>query len=110
MRSPLPNGRIDGVDRAAASRLPGVVDVFVAGDLPAGAEIRNDRLTGVRPTTVPPLAVGVVRSIGEPVAAVVATELAIAEDAAELVRVDYDPLEPVGTLEQAEAGAEGAAR
>lgn len=101
VRAPVPHARITGIDRAAASRLPGVVDVFVAEDLPAGTEIRNERLPGARPTTVEPLAADVVRSIGEPVAAVVATELGIAEDAAELVVVDYDPLEAVGTLEQA---------
>jgi len=78
--------------------------------LPRLEEIANDRLAGVRRTTVRPPAIDVVRSIGEPVAAVVATEPAIAEDAVESVRVDYDPLEPVGTLERAEAGAEGAAR
>lgn len=87
------------MDRATASRVPGVVCVLVAEDLPADAAIRNDRLTGVRPT-IPPLAADIVRSIGEPVAAVVATELAVAEDPAELIRVDYDPLEPVGTLER----------
>jgi len=52
VRAPLPHARITGIDRTAASRLPGVVDVFVAGDLPAGANIRNERLPGVRPTTV----------------------------------------------------------
>jgi carbon-monoxide dehydrogenase large subunit len=104
VRSPLPHARVIGIDRTAASRLPGVVDVLVAGDLPADAAIRNDRLASVRPTTVRALADDVVRSIGEPVAAVVATKPAIAEDAAELVRVDYAPLAAVGTLEQAEAG------
>lgn len=101
VRASLPHARIAGIDRAAASRVPGVVDVFVAGDLPAGAEIRNERLPGVRPTTVEALAADGVRSIGESVAAVVATQLGIAQDAAELVRVDYQPLEAVGTLEQA---------
>lgn len=104
VRSPHPHARIAGVDVTAAAHLPGVVDVLVAADLPPGAFIRNDRLPGVRPTTVPPLAADVVRSVGEPVAAVVATDVAIAEDAAELVVVEYDPLEPVGTLEGAEAG------
>jgi carbon-monoxide dehydrogenase large subunit len=104
VRSPLPHARITDVDIAAA-RLPGVVDVLVASDLPEDATIRNDRLAGVRPTAVPALASGVVRSIGEPGAAAIATDGAIAEDAAELVRVTYDPLESVGTLEQASTGA-----
>ena len=104
VRSPLPHARIDDLDVAAAVRLPGVVDVLVASDLPPGAAIRNDRLPGVRPTAVHALASQVVRYVGEPIAAVLATDVAIAEDAAELIRVDYDPLQPVGTLEQAHVG------
>lgn len=104
VRSPLPHARITDVDVAAAARHPGVVDVLLAADLPPDATIRNDRLPDVRPTAVPTLASEVVRAIGEPVAAVIATSVATAMDATELVRVDYDPVEPVGTLEQAFAG------
>lgn len=104
VRSQLPHARVTDVDVAAAARHPGVVGVVLAADLPLGATIRNDRLPSVRPTEVRALASGIVRSIGEPIAAVLAADVASVEDAAELVRVDYDPLEPVGTLEQAYAG------
>ncbi len=47
------------------------------------------------------LATDRVRLVGDPVAMVVATSRSVAEDAAELVTVDYEPLEPIATIDQA---------
>lgn len=90
VRSPLAHGRITGIETVAAAAAPGVVAVFTAADLdlPAhhGLMVLNPDLPR------PPLAVDVVRFVGEAVAVVVASTQAEAVDAAELVEVDYDPL------------------
>jgi carbon-monoxide dehydrogenase large subunit len=93
VRSIIAHGRIWGVDVREASSMPGVAAVLVASDLdlrpqpPAGNVDRSfDR---------PVLAEGLVRYVGEPVALVLAETLAQAEDAAEAVAVEIDPLPPV---------------
>jgi carbon-monoxide dehydrogenase large subunit len=98
VRSPYAHARVIGIDTAAARAVPGVVAVLTGADL----EDRAVTLTAgsiedgvVADAGHPVLARGKVRYAGEPVALVVATSRAIAEDAAELVDVDYDPLEPV---------------
>src|SRR5262245_8657895 len=97
VRSPLPRARILGIDPSAALELDGVRAVFVAADLNPG--VREAWYTIVGPDVPdsprPPLAEGEVRFVGDPVALVVATDRYIAEDAAELVAVDYDQLPPV---------------
>lgn len=106
VRSPHPHARILSVDTAAAKAAPGVVAVLVAADL--------DRvLRGAMPVapafvaekrTVPerfPLAREEACFEGEPVAIVLAESKEQAEDAAELVDVDYQPLPAVWDLEAA---------
>jgi carbon-monoxide dehydrogenase large subunit len=97
VRSPLPRARILGIDPSAALELDGVRAVFVAADLNPG--VREAWYTIVGPDVPdsprPPLAEEEVRFVGDPVALVVATDRYIAEDAAERVVVDYDPLPPV---------------
>ena len=100
VRSMMPHARLNGVDVAAAMAMPGVVAVYVAADLdlapqpPAG---------NVDPSfSREMLAREVVRFVGEPVAVVVAETFAEAEDAAELVWPDYDPLDAVSDPESAE--------
>src|SRR6478736_1575051 len=92
VRSQLAHARID-VDATAALAAPGVVGVLTGADVaalsrpfPAGIE------TGVPQYAA---AIDTVRYVGEPLAVVVATDRYVAEDAAELVEVDYDPLEAV---------------
>jgi 2-furoyl-CoA dehydrogenase large subunit len=92
VRSPFAHARINSVDAAAALELPGVLGVLTGEDVaalsrPFPAGIEND---------VPyySAAVGTARYAGEPVAVVVADSRYVAEDAAELIVVDYDPLEP----------------
>ncbi len=85
--------RIIAIDTSAALEVPGVRLVFTAADLPQpvprfGPQFR-DR---------PVLAVGETRYHGEPVAAVAAETLDAAEDAARLVRIDYEELPAVFTI------------
>ncbi len=97
VRSPLAHARITHIDIAPALALPGVHAVFVASDL--NADVRSPWYTTVGnkvpDTPRPPLAEGTVRFVGDPVALVVADSRYLAEDAAELVAIEYDPLEPV---------------
>ncbi|MFF0224136.1 xanthine dehydrogenase family protein molybdopterin-binding subunit [Streptomyces sp. NPDC004629] len=97
VRSPLARARITGVDVSEALVLPGVHAVFVAADLNPGVHEQWYSLNGRDDpdTPRPPLAEGEVRFVGDPVAMVVAVDRYIAEDAAELVVVDYEPLVPV---------------
>ncbi|MEU6745850.1 xanthine dehydrogenase family protein molybdopterin-binding subunit [Spirillospora sp. NPDC046719] len=108
VRSPLARARILGVDAAEALALPGVHAVFTADDLNPGVREPWYSLMGpdVPDTPRPPLAEGEVRFVGDPVALVVADDRYIAEDAAELVVVDYEPLRPVVDYKAAHESAE----
>ncbi len=89
-------------DRAAALAAPGVLGVHTFDDLalePAGDPDISAMFA--LPIVRPWLAVGVVRFIGEPIVAVVATSRDAAVDAAELVAVHYDPLPVVVDVEAA---------
>ena len=100
VRSVYAHARIVSVDVSGALEAPGVLDAVSAADRPVTptgpyAPIIPERFTQ------PFLADGHVRYVGEAVAAVVARTLSEATDAAELVIVEYEELEPVVTLEQA---------
>ncbi|MEV7737282.1 xanthine dehydrogenase family protein molybdopterin-binding subunit [Streptomyces sp. NPDC088921] len=97
VRSPMARARILGIDASEARELPGVHAVFVAADLNPGVHEQWYTLNGRDDpdTPRPPLAEGEVRFVGDPVAMIVADDRYLAEDAAELVIVDYDPLVPV---------------
>jgi carbon-monoxide dehydrogenase large subunit len=103
VRSPHAHARIVGIDSAEAQALPGVVGVFTGADLarwttPLRLAPPIDGLHPVEMTTLP---IEKVRFQGDPVACVVATDRYVAEDAADLVLVDYDPLTAVATLDSA---------
>jgi 2-furoyl-CoA dehydrogenase large subunit len=89
--SPYPSARIVSIDAKAALAAPGVHCVLTGEEFCAGTD---SLLIGVDAPEVKrwALAHGVVRYAGEWVAAVVADTRALAEDAAELVAVDYEPL------------------
>jgi carbon-monoxide dehydrogenase large subunit len=97
VRSPFPRARIGGVDVSDALALDGVYAVFTAADLnPEVHELWYSIMGKDIPDTPRPLlAEGEVRFVGDPVALVVADSRYVAEDAAELVDVDYEPLDPV---------------
>jgi carbon-monoxide dehydrogenase large subunit len=99
VRATIPHGRISGIDTAGAERADGVVAVYRAEDL----EMRPSPAMLGSPAVMaqPPLAVEVVRYVGEPVVAVVAESAAAAADAAELVAVDYEPLPMINSVTEA---------
>jgi carbon-monoxide dehydrogenase large subunit len=101
VNSPAAHARIASIDLEAARAAPGVVAVIGAAELglpPAPPLPMHDQRM-VRPW----LADGVVRYAGEPVVALVAERQAQAVDAAELVEIDYQPLEAVVSPREAAA-------
>ncbi len=90
VRSPYPAARIMGIDTKAAKAAPGVRAVIAFEDCPVVLWQKDAYEVGQ-----PVLAHGEVRYVGEPVVAIVAENRYVAEDAAELVTVHYEPLEPV---------------
>ncbi len=103
VRSPYARARIDGVDASAALALPGVEAVFVAADL--NPDVRETWYTSMGKEMPdppkPPLAEGEARFVGDPIALVVAVDRYVAEDAADLVVLDLEPLTPVVDYETA---------
>lgn len=97
VRSPFARARLGEIDSSAAMEVPGVHGVFTAEDLNDDVQALWYSVGGPRSpsTPLPPLAREEVRFVGDPVAVVVATDRYVAEDAAELVFVDFDPLEPI---------------
>ena len=100
VRSPHGHAAIRAIEKKAALALPGVHAVLTREDLIP--HLRNERLVVGLPSKSykqdlnrPALAIGEVVYVGEPVAIVVAEDRYIAEDAAALVEVDYDPLPAV---------------
>jgi carbon-monoxide dehydrogenase large subunit len=102
-RSPHAHARIARVDAGPARRVPGVVAVFTGRDMEALTNpfVGLLPLPGLYHPMHYALAIDRVRMVGDPVALVVATTRAIAEDAAEHVVVEYEPLTPVATIDQA---------
>ena len=97
VRSPHAHARIAGIDTAAARALTGVHAVYTASDF--RPHLTSDRIpmamagAGIRFHAEPEvLASAEVCHVGEAVVMVVAEDRYVAEDAAELVEVDYDPL------------------
>ena len=103
LRSPLPHARIRHVDASAARRLPGVVAVYTGADMKRLTNLMMGLLPieGLYNPAFYCLATDKVRLVGDPVALIVAEDRYIAEDARALIDVDYEPLDPVGTIDQA---------
>lgn len=94
VRSQHGHARLRAVDVSEARQHPDVLDVVTAEDIreavrPLSAGIDTE---GFRSTELYPLARTKVRYVGEPVAAVVAKDRYVAEDIAETIKVDYEPL------------------
>ena len=103
LRSPYPHAEMRSIDVVAARAFPGVHLVLTGADL-------EDRtypffgplaVPGLYNPTFAALATERVRHVGDPVAIVVANSRRVAEDACELIDVDYQPLPPIATVEQA---------
>jgi 2-furoyl-CoA dehydrogenase large subunit len=99
VRSPFPHAQITGFDASAALAVPGVAAVI--GPAQIAAELRPFPLSVRIPMPYYAGATDRVRFVGEPVAVVVATDRYLAEDAAELIDVDYDELPAVTRTEAA---------
>ncbi|MEV5297575.1 xanthine dehydrogenase family protein molybdopterin-binding subunit [Amycolatopsis methanolica] len=94
VRSPIAHARIASIDTSAALEAPGVVAVYTAADIDLAPHKAG-------PVVEPWLADGVVRYVGEPVALVLTEERYQLADAAELVDIDYDPLDVVASIDSA---------
>jgi carbon-monoxide dehydrogenase large subunit len=105
VRSPFARAAVRGIDTSAARALPGVRCVLTAADLNPGVHAQWHTSMGPRSpeTPRPPLAEGEVRFVGDPVALVLAESRHVAEDAAERVEIDYEPLPAVIDYAAAEA-------
>ena len=113
VRSLHAHARILSIDTAAAAAAPGVLAVFTGVDLARDGlgtmkmTLKRKRPDG-SPMWAPPhrgLTQDRVRYVGDPIALVIAETLAQAEDAAELVRVEYEPLPSVTSTAEAVGGA-----
>jgi 2-furoyl-CoA dehydrogenase large subunit len=98
VRSPHAHAEIRSVDASEALALDGVVAVVTPDD---ARRLLRPFSVGVGTERYWPIALDRARYVGEPVALVVAADRYVAEDAAELVGVEYEPLPPVMDVERA---------
>ena len=111
LRSSVAHGKLNAVDTTAASGMPGVLKVFTGADfaevggMPCGWQITSRDGEVMKEPKHPILADGKVRHVGDPIAAVVATSLAEARDAAEAIEVDMDELPAVIDMRDAIGGS-----
>jgi len=99
VRSPYAHAHIRHIDVEAAFQVPGVAGVITGANV--RQEMRPFSVGVPAPIEYYPMAIDKVRFVGEPVAVVVADSRYIAEDAAELVHVEYDPLPTIMGVEAA---------
>jgi carbon-monoxide dehydrogenase large subunit len=103
VRSTHAHGKIRRIDTAAAKKMPGVLAVYTGAELNAAGygsiksipQFKNRDGSDMKKPVRPALAVDRVRFVGDPVACVIAETVAQAEDAAEAVVVDIEPLPAV---------------
>jgi carbon-monoxide dehydrogenase large subunit len=95
LRSEVARATITRVDTSRAREVPGVVAVYTAPDFAGEHDNAWHTLFGEGMPVPPPLAITDVRFVGDPIALVVAESRYVAEDACELVEVDYEILPPV---------------
>lgn len=102
VRSTMAHAKIVSIDTSAAAAVPGVLKVCTAADI-THLPLLPSPFPGIVPDPFlrPLLSTDRVRFVGEPLAVVIAENLAAAADAVELVVVDYDPLPVVADLEAA---------
>jgi len=95
LRSPHAHARIISIDTSRAEAYPGVLSVITGDDMPV--------TIGIMPTSQDefPLAVGKVRYVGDPVAAIAAVDEETAGEACELIDVQYEVLPAILTIDEA---------
>ncbi|MDP6485065.1 MAG: hypothetical protein QGH70_14640, partial [Nitrospinota bacterium] len=104
LRSHFPHARLLKVDASRAERLPGVVAILTRDDLIGRDDVNLYYGTAMLDQTI--VATDKVRYVGDPVAAVAARDVETAEEALELIEVEYEELPAV--FDSREAAAEGA--
>jgi carbon-monoxide dehydrogenase large subunit len=97
LRSTHAHAQIVNIDASRALELTGVIGVLTAADIPGMKTIpmRTGRIPGLERSQQTPLATFKVRYVGDPVAVVVAESRYLAEDALEMIDVEYQALGPV---------------
>jgi carbon-monoxide dehydrogenase large subunit len=102
-RSEQSHAKIICIDTGAAQAAPGVIAVLTAESIANDFKpvIPFSRMPNYYATPIVPLATGKVRYVGEAVAVVIASSRYLAEDALELIEIEYEPLGTVSRAEQA---------
>ncbi len=102
-RSEQSHARIMRIDTSAAQAAPGVIAVLTAESISGDFKpvIPFSRMANYYATPIVPLAIGKVRYVGEAVAVVIASSRYLAEDALELIEIEYEPLGAVSRAERA---------
>lgn len=100
VRSPYPHAQILSIDTETALAAPGVVTVVTGKDLAEWTTTARmaPPIEGLQPIEMTALPSDKVRFQGDPVACIVATDRYLAEDALELVEIDYEPLESAADM------------
>ena len=104
LRSPHAHALIKTINLDTARAIEGVIDVFCAADMENDLPTIPLRLApfdGFERFLQCPIAVNKVRYVGEPIAVVIAEDRYVAEDALELIEIEFDPLSAVTTVDQA---------
>jgi 2-furoyl-CoA dehydrogenase large subunit len=101
VRSPHARAKIRHIDFSRAVRHPGVYAVITGEDVAQSTRPQRGRVPLPNSPRVYAVAYEQVRYVGEPVVGIAAIDRATAEDAADLVHVEYEPLPPVVDPEQA---------
>jgi len=98
LRSSVAHGRLVSIDASAALNVPGVHSVITAADMPGGPPIvpmRLQPLPEFKPFEQPVIAHDKVRYVGEPIAVVLASSVAIGEDALDAIAIEIEDLPAV---------------
>ena len=104
LRSPHAHAKILSIETSCATAAPGIIAIYTGDDLAAHVTPYVGVLThlaGLRSVPQHPLAVGVCRWQGEPIVMVIAISRALAEDACELIEIDYEDMPAAVDTEKA---------
>jgi carbon-monoxide dehydrogenase large subunit len=109
LRSPLAHAKINGIDKSEAEKAEGVVAIFTGADLaadevggiPCGWLIHSKDGSPMNEPPHPALVANKVRHVGDQVALVIAETKAQAKAAAQMIDVDYEPLDAVASIDAA---------
>lgn len=104
VRSPYAHAKILNIDIEDAKASPGVIGIYTGVDLATMTTTLRlaPAIDGLKPIEMTALPTDKIRFHGDPVACIIATDRYLAEDALELVDVEYEPLEPVTDMFKAQ--------